>query len=137
MPLALEYAFWTERGAGAFAAFGPGATGAELAALPRPERLVRMEADLAALLDRLGADVISHEPGRFHALATGRKGVGGVYDLWRRIAAGFTGRRFEPAHRPADGHRLGGMSAVDPRRGQARPATAPDVADRAVETPRC
>lgn len=107
VPLALEYAFWTERGAGAFAAFGPGATGAELAALPRSERLMRMEADLAALLDRLSADVISREPGRFRALSTGRKGVGGVYDLWRRIAAGLTGRRFEPAHRPADGHRSG------------------------------
>lgn len=103
VPMALEYAFWDERGAGAFAAFGPGLSGAELAALARPERLARMEAELTATLDRLGADVISREPGRFRAVVAGRKGVGGVYDLWRRAAARLRGRRFEAAHSVADG----------------------------------
>ncbi|MDP4025553.1 lysophospholipid acyltransferase family protein [Methylobacterium sp. NEAU 140] len=103
VPLALEYAFWDERGAGAFAAFGPGVPGAALAALPRSERLARMEGDLAALLDRLGRDVVSREPARFRTLVAGRKGVGGVYDLWRRLAARLAGRRFDPAHRPVNG----------------------------------
>ncbi|MFX7858471.1 hypothetical protein ABTK38_22520, partial [Acinetobacter baumannii] len=62
VPLALEYTFWDERGAGAFAAFGTGVAGAELAALPRAERLARLEDDLTATLDRLSADVISREP---------------------------------------------------------------------------
>ncbi|MDP4002045.1 lysophospholipid acyltransferase family protein [Methylobacterium sp. NEAU K] len=104
VPLALEYAFWDERGAEAFAAFGPAMTGAELAALPRPARLAHMEASLTALLDRLSADVISREPERFQALVSGRKGVGGIYDLWRRLAAKLAGRRFDPAHRAADEH---------------------------------
>jgi hypothetical protein len=108
VPLALEYAFWDERGAEAFAAFGAGITGAELAALGRPQRLARLEADLAATLDRLSADVISREPARFRALVAGRKGVGGVYDLWRRLAARLTGRRFDPAHRAAGGGRRAG-----------------------------
>lgn len=103
VPLALEYAFWEERGAGAFAAFGAGVTGAELASLPRPERLARMEADLTATLDRLSADVIGREPKRFQALLVGRKGVGGVYDLWRRTATRRMGGRFDPAHRAANG----------------------------------
>ena len=103
VPLALEYAFWDERGAGAFAAFGRGISGAELAALPRPERLARLEGDLTATLDRLSADVISREPARFSALVSGRKGVGGIYDLWRHLAARLSGRRFDPAHRAADG----------------------------------
>jgi hypothetical protein len=103
VPLALEYAFWDERGAGAFAAFGTGVTGAQLAALPRADRLRRLEADLTATLDRLSADVVSREPARFNALVSGRKGVGGVYDLWRRVAARLSGRRFDPAHRSADG----------------------------------
>ncbi|MCJ2092357.1 lysophospholipid acyltransferase family protein [Methylobacterium sp. J-072] len=104
VPLALEYAFWDERGAEAFAAFGPGIPGTELAALPRAARLARLEADLTATLDRLSADVISREPERFQALVAGRKGVGGVYDLWRRLAARLAGRRFDPAHHAADGH---------------------------------
>ncbi|QGY01091.1 glycerol acyltransferase [Methylobacterium mesophilicum SR1.6/6] len=103
VPLALEYTFWDERGAGAFAAFGPGIAGAELAALPRPERLARLETELTATLDRLGTDVISRDPERFRVLVTGRKGVGGVYDVWRRAAARLSGRRFDPSHRASDG----------------------------------
>lgn len=103
VPLALEYAFWDERGAVAFAAFGAGIPGRDLAALPRPERLARLETALTATLDRLGADVISRDTTRFSALVSGRKGVGGVYDLWRRLAARLSGRRFDPAHRAADG----------------------------------
>jgi hypothetical protein len=105
VPLALEYTFWNERGAEAFAAFGTGIAGADLAALPRPERLARLEADLTATLDRLSADVISREPERFRTFVSGRKGVGGVYDLWRRAAAQISGRRFDPAHRAPDGHK--------------------------------
>ncbi|MCJ2011988.1 lysophospholipid acyltransferase family protein [Methylobacterium sp. J-076] len=101
VPLALEYAFWDERGAEAFAAFGPPLAGSELAALPRAERLARLEGALADTLDRLGADVMSREPARFRPLLAGRKGVGGLYDLWRAAAARLRGRRFDPAHRSA------------------------------------
>ncbi|WP_375463819.1 lysophospholipid acyltransferase family protein [uncultured Methylobacterium sp.] len=103
VPLALEYAFWEERGAEAFAAFGAPIRGRDLLALPRPERLARLEADLTAILDRLGADVIAREPGRFQGLVTGAKGVGGVYDGWLRLGAALRGRRFTPGHRAAAG----------------------------------
>jgi len=99
VPLALDYAFWEERGAEACAAFGAPIRGADLLALPRPERLARMEAALTGTLDRLAADVIARDPARFTALVSGAKGVGGVYDLGRRLRAALTGRRFEPAHR--------------------------------------
>ncbi len=101
VPLALEYAFWEERGAEAFAAFGPPLTGATLAALPRADRLARLEDALTEIVDRLAADVMSREPERFRPLLAGRKGIGGVYDLWRRAAARLRGRRFDPAHRSA------------------------------------
>lgn len=99
VPLALEYAFWEERGAEAFAAFGPAMSAAELAALPRADRLARLEGALTDTLDRLGADVMSRDPARFRPLLDGRKGVGGLYDLWRRAAARLRGQRFDPAHR--------------------------------------
>lgn len=103
VPLALDYAFWEERGAEAFAAFGTPIPAADLLALPRPERLARLEAALAATLDRLSADVIARDPARFVSLVSGAKGVGGVYDLWRRLRALTAGRRFDPAHRPGSG----------------------------------
>ena len=99
VPLALEYAFWDERGAEVFAAFGTPIPGAELAALPRDERLARLEGALENTLDRLSGDVVSRDPSRFSELVSGAKGVGGVYDLWRRLAAVLSGRRFDPAHR--------------------------------------
>ncbi len=102
VPLALDYAFWEERGAEACAAFGAPIRGADLLALPRPERLARMEAALTGTLDRLAADVIARDPARFTALVSGAKGVGGVYDLGRRLRAALTGRRFEPAHRAGE-----------------------------------
>jgi 1-acyl-sn-glycerol-3-phosphate acyltransferase len=99
VPLALDYAFWDERGAEACAAFGPPVPGRDLLALPRPDRLTRLEADLTATLDRLSGDVQSRDPGRFGLLLDGRRGVGGIYDGWRRLAARLHGRRFEPGHR--------------------------------------
>ncbi|BAU92333.1 phospholipid/glycerol acyltransferase [Methylorubrum populi] len=106
LPLAVEYAFWDERGAEAFLAFGAPLAAAELRALPRPERLARLETALTATLDRLSADVIAREPERFETLLAGRRGVGGVYDGWRRLAAALTGRRFEPGHRSGDAEEM-------------------------------
>ncbi|GJD78174.1 hypothetical protein GCM10007886_28960 [Methylobacterium gregans] len=103
LPLAVEYAFWEERGAEAFAAFGAPILARDLLALPRPERLARLERELTATLDRLSADVVAREPERFRALVAGRKGIGGVYDLWRRLGALVAGRRFDPAHRTEPG----------------------------------
>ena len=101
LPLALEYAFWEERGAEACAAFGTPIPAADLLALPRPERLGRLEGALTATLDRLSADVIAREPARFAPLVSGAKGIGGIYDGWRRLKALRAGRRFDPAHHSA------------------------------------
>lgn len=100
VPLALDYAFWEERGAEACCAFGCPITAVDLLVLPRRERLARLEAALAATLDALSADVIARDPARFETILDGRRGIGGVYDGWRRLAARLAGRRFDPAHRP-------------------------------------
>jgi 1-acyl-sn-glycerol-3-phosphate acyltransferase len=99
LPLAIEYAFWTERGAEALVAFGPPRGARELRALPRDRRLALLTDDLEQTMDRLAADVIAREPDRFRPIVRGRAGVGGVYDAWRRLAAALRGRRFDPAHR--------------------------------------
>ena len=100
LPLALDYAFWDERGAEACCAFGAPIPGRDLLALPRTDRLARLEADLEAVLDRLGADVVARDPARFDAVLAGARGVGGIYDGWRRLAARLSGRAFDPAHNP-------------------------------------
>ena len=99
LPLALDYAFWEERGAEVFCAFGEPVRATDLLASTRPERLERLEAALTVTLDRLSADVIARDPSRFESLIAGSRGVGGIYDLWRRLRAWRHGRRFEPGHR--------------------------------------
>jgi 1-acyl-sn-glycerol-3-phosphate acyltransferase len=99
LPLAIEYVFWTERGAEALVAFGPAMPAAELAALGRGERQERLTEALAATMDRLAADSAARDPARFVPVLEGRAGIGGVYDGWRRLAALARGRRFDPAHR--------------------------------------
>ncbi len=96
LPLALEYPFWNERQPEALARFGePVAAG--------PERSTRewtalLEAALQQTCDILAQESMARDPARFEALLRGHPGVGGVYDLWRRGAAMFAGRRFDPSH---------------------------------------
>lgn len=94
VPLALEIGFWNERTPEALAKFGEpipfGGSGKAMTAT--------IEAALTATLDDLSRDAISRDAGRFTTLVTGRVGVGGVYDWWRRLKATATGRPFDPSH---------------------------------------
>jgi 1-acyl-sn-glycerol-3-phosphate acyltransferase len=103
LPLAIEYAFWTERGAEALAAFGPAIPGQELAPLARADRRARLETALERTMDRLAEDVVARDPGRFRPVLEGKAGIGGVYDGWRRLRALIQGRRFGSAHREPAG----------------------------------
>ena len=98
LPLAVEYAFWEERGAEACVAFGAPIPGETLAALPRRERIAVIEAALTATLDRLAVDVRARDPAAFATVLHGRAGIGGVYDGWRRLIAALRGERFDPSH---------------------------------------
>ena len=98
LPVALEYAFWNERYAEAFACFG------------RPlfidngrDRSVKewtacFEASLETTLDALSRRVQLRDESAFEALIQGGAGVGGMYDLWRGLKARMRGKKFQPEH---------------------------------------
>jgi 1-acyl-sn-glycerol-3-phosphate acyltransferase len=98
LPVALEYTFWTERTPEALIRVGeplrvadhPGSSGKEWTA--------RIEAALTRTLDALNAETMARDPAAFTELLSGRAGVGGVYDVWRRLKAWARGRAFDPAH---------------------------------------
>lgn len=91
LPLAVEYPFWTEKRPEALARFGA------------PERdAERLEAALTETMDRLAADAVAREPGRFETVLEGSAGMGGVYEVWRRLKAAARGERFRPEHMPED-----------------------------------
>jgi 1-acyl-sn-glycerol-3-phosphate acyltransferase len=111
LPLALEYPFWQERTPEALARFGapiPVGRGRERSV---EEWMHLIEAGLTAAQDALAADAQRRDPQAFEVLLGGKAGVGGVYDLWRRLRAWLRGERFQAAH-AAEGSAtaLGGVS---------------------------
>lgn len=100
VPLALEYPFWDERTPEALARFGIPILkepGTDLTAAGLQEL---MEERLRRAMDDLAVAAQNRDPGSFVPLLQGRAGVGGVYDLWRRVRAWSRGEVFEPAHSP-------------------------------------
>jgi phytoene desaturase len=96
LPLALEYPFWNERCPEALAGFG--------APIPiEPGRsaeawMETIETGLTAAMDTLAAAACRRQADLFEPLLGGKVGVGGVYDLWRRLKAWLCGKHFDAAH---------------------------------------
>ncbi len=98
LPVALEYAFWTERTPEALVRVGEPLRVADHPGLSGKTWLGLIEDALTSNLDTLNAETMTRDSGRFRVVLAGRSGVGGVYDLWRRAKAWGRGERFDPSH---------------------------------------
>jgi 1-acyl-sn-glycerol-3-phosphate acyltransferase len=98
LPLAIEYSFWTERTPEALVRFGQSLAIADHLGLGGKEWASLIEDALTRTLDDLNRDAMTRDPERFNILLSGKTGVGGVYDLWRRTKAWARGKRFDPSH---------------------------------------
>ena len=98
IPFAVEYPFWTERFPEALTAFGEPIRIDEAPGRDARAWTDRLEKALSSVQDRLADAAISRDPGRFETVFDGRSGVGGVYDLVRRLGAWSRGKRFDAAH---------------------------------------
>ncbi len=96
VPLALEYGYWEERLPEILLRFGPALEGD--AAISTEEWNQRLEQALERSMNDLRDLSLRRDPSDFETLISGRAGVGGVYDLWRRAKAFWRGERFDPAH---------------------------------------
>ena len=101
VPLAIEYTFWNERLPEALIHFGP--------PIAREEVDQGESTDVAAWQDRLGLgletamDALAalgqaRDPAAFAIVLDGTRGVGGIYDTWRRTRAATRGETFQAAH---------------------------------------
>lgn len=98
LPVAVEYTLWSERKPEALARVGQ--------PVAVPDGRVHEPEEWTALVTRLlsetqsalARDAISRDPQRFRVLLSSRSGVGGVYDLWRRLRARLRGERFDTEH---------------------------------------
>lgn len=98
VPLAIEYAFWSERKPEALLRFGRPIGAATLAPLDVVARLSLLERALETEMDALAADSQARRFEAFTTLIDGSRGVNPLYDAWRRLRALVTGRAFSPEH---------------------------------------
>ena len=96
MPLALEYSFWNESRPEGLARFGRPIA---ISATRDPaEVTAELAAALTETMDALAAESMARDPALFQPILRGGAGVGGIYDLWRRLRSWSAGRRFDAAH---------------------------------------
>jgi 1-acyl-sn-glycerol-3-phosphate acyltransferase len=107
VPIAMEYAFWNESKPEALIQIGeaipidPGvrAEPSKSDTPPNGKSFTSViETALTQTLDSLNAAVMTRDAALFTPLIEGKSGVGGLYDLWRRLQANVTGRRFDASH---------------------------------------
>jgi hypothetical protein len=99
IPLAIEYTFWNERLPEVLVRFGdPVKFDDDEWSQPTASITQRLERQLESTMDRLAEDVQLRSAAGFTTLLAGRAGVGGVYDVWRRLLARLQGRDFDASH---------------------------------------
>lgn len=99
VPMALEYTFWHESTPEALIALGePMRVSADTSQLTVEEWQNKLSFTLEALMDELADASCTRKEELFINLLQGTRGVGGVYDLWRRFKSMARGSRFDPAH---------------------------------------
>jgi len=96
LPMALEFVFWEESKPEILLHFGPLQRfdpGMDRNAAQRA-----LERAMERAQDELAEAAIQRDPARFQSVLEGSAGVGGIYDLWRRLRARFQGRSPELEH---------------------------------------
>jgi len=98
LPLALEYPFWNDRCPEALARFGEPIRVSAGRQFSPAAWTARIERALQDTQDRLAEEARLRDPAAFTTILGGTAGVGGVYDLWRRLRARIHGKSFIPEH---------------------------------------
>ncbi len=101
LPLAFEYTFWTERTPEALVRVGEPLSIMEHPGLSGKAWTALIETAMTENLDALNSEAMTRDPGKFSTLLSGKSGVGGPYDWWRRLKAWVRGERFDPSHEAA------------------------------------
>ena len=98
LPLAFEYPFWQERSPEALVQCGELIEIGEADSQSPAEWTELLTRSLERAQDQLTDAAMTQDPEQFQTILAGRAGVGGTYDLWRRLRSLLTGQRFHPEH---------------------------------------
>src|SRR5262249_36822665 len=95
--LAIECTFWTEKTPEGLLHLGP--TIIAEGQMKKPDEWTQQIATaLEQTQDSLAEAAISRDPARFNTLISGRSGIGGIYDVWRRATSLLLGKSFSAGH---------------------------------------
>jgi 1-acyl-sn-glycerol-3-phosphate acyltransferase len=98
VPLAVEYPFWNDRCPEALVRFGPPIAVESARAQSSAEWTAAIARSLEATQDELADEARRRDPGAFITVLGGTAGVGGVYDMWRRLRSMLGARPFRAEH---------------------------------------
>jgi len=98
VPLAIEYAFWTEPRPEILVSFGEPLVPAIEPARSAGEWTRAFTDSLEIAQDELAARSCRRDPAEWLMLNRGMSGVSGIYDGWRWLRARVRGKKFAPEH---------------------------------------
>lgn len=99
VPVAMEYVFWEERLPEILVRFGEPFLATPEDCTVKPERWTEFFADrMRETQDELASQSQRRDLEQFRCLLRGRAGVGGVYDLWRKLKAIVRGKKLQLEH---------------------------------------
>ncbi len=98
VPLAFEYTFWDERLPEILVSCGQPLEVTDGKLNSAAEWNQWLEAALTATQDELAALAKLRDPKRFETILSGRVGISGVYETWKRFVALLTGRVYQGSH---------------------------------------
>ncbi len=98
VPLAIEYAFWTEPRPEVLVSFGEPLVPREEVPQSAAEWARRFTDALETTQDELAARSCRRDASEWLVLDDGASGVSAIYDTWRRLRAKMRGEKFTPKH---------------------------------------
>ncbi|MBS1040404.1 lysophospholipid acyltransferase family protein [Gluconobacter cerinus] len=96
VPLAIEYTFWNESRPELLLRFGDPVSALE--STRTQNTTVLMEEALTTTMETLARDAMMRDPSKFRTLSQGTGGIGGLYDVGRRLRQWARGEAFQPRH---------------------------------------
>src|SRR5690606_21494317 len=100
IPLAIEYAFWTEPKPEILTGFGEPVIPSDAPSCSPAEWTQIFSSALAAAQDELAARSCARNPADWTPVLRGSSGIHKVYDGWRWLRARVRGERFVAGHQP-------------------------------------
>jgi 1-acyl-sn-glycerol-3-phosphate acyltransferase len=100
MPLAIEYAFWTESCPEILVSFGKPVVPGKNPLRASGEWTEFFSSELEGTMDELAAGSRRRDPAEWLVLDRGASGTGPVYDAWRWLRTRMSGGKFAREHQP-------------------------------------